>query len=65
MKKLTVRTKDSSSWDVMNPEILKGREGHHVQLGGHVYVDKNGKSTVMTWKTLKADSMESASRQNL
>ena len=33
MKKITMRTKDSSSWDVMNPAMLKGREGHHVQLG--------------------------------
>ena len=28
-----MRTKDSSSWDVMNPEALKGRESHRAQLG--------------------------------
>ena len=28
-----MRTQDSSSWHVMNREMLQGREGHHVQLG--------------------------------
>ena len=28
-----MRTKDSRRWDVMNREMLEGREGHHVQLG--------------------------------
>lgn len=32
---------DQKSWDVMNPEKLKGHEGHHVQVSAHVYSDKN------------------------
>jgi len=36
-----VSDKDGKSWDVMNPEELKGHEGHHVQLSAHVYGDKN------------------------
>ena len=36
-----VNDKDGKSWDVMNPETLKGHEGHHVQLSAHVYADKN------------------------
>jgi hypothetical protein len=32
---------DQKAWDVMNPEALKGHEGHHVQLSAHVYADKN------------------------
>ena len=36
-----VNDKDGKSWDVMNPETLKGHEGHHVVLKAHVYADKN------------------------
>jgi hypothetical protein len=51
--KLTfVNDKDSKSWDVMNPEELKGHEGHHVQLSAHVYADKNS-IHVMSVKMLK------------
>jgi hypothetical protein len=40
--KLTfVSDKDQKAWDVMNPEALKGHEGHHVELSAHVYADKN------------------------
>jgi hypothetical protein len=40
--KLTfVADKDMKSWDVMNPEALKGHEGHHVVVSAHVYADKN------------------------
>jgi hypothetical protein len=28
------------SWDVVNPETLKGHVGHHVELSAHVYKDK-------------------------
>jgi hypothetical protein len=28
------------SWDVINPETLKGHVGHHVQVSAHVYPDK-------------------------
>lgn len=51
--KLTfVNDKDQKSWDVMNPEALKGHEGHHVQLSAHVYADKNA-IHVMSVKMLK------------
>ena len=31
---------DQKSWDIMNPEAVKGHEGHHVELSAHVYADK-------------------------
>lgn len=43
---------DQKSWDVMNPEKLKGHEGHHVQVSAHVYADKNS-IHVMSVKMLK------------
>jgi hypothetical protein len=51
-----VNDKDGKSWDVMNPEELKGHEGHHVQLSAHVYADKNAVH-VMSVKMLKGDAM--------
>jgi Spy/CpxP family protein refolding chaperone len=36
-----VNDADQKIWDVMNPETLKGHEGHHVQLSAHVYADKS------------------------
>jgi len=47
-----VSDKDMKSWDVMNPEALKGHEGHHVQVSAHVYADKNA-IHVMSVKMLK------------
>jgi pentapeptide MXKDX repeat protein len=32
---------DKKSWDIVNPEAVKGHEGHHVTLTAHVYADKN------------------------
>jgi hypothetical protein len=53
--KLTfVNDADQKSWDVMNPETLKGHEGHHVQLSAHVYADKNS-IHVMKVKMLKQE----------
>jgi membrane protein implicated in regulation of membrane protease activity len=40
------------SWDVVNPETLKGHVGHHVELSAHVYKDK-GQIHVMTVTMLK------------
>jgi len=51
-----VNDKDGKSWDVMNPEELKGHDGHHVQLSAHVYADKNS-IHIMSVKMLKGDSM--------
>jgi hypothetical protein len=36
-----VADQDNKALDVMNPEALKGHEGHHVEGGVHVYADKN------------------------
>jgi predicted lipoprotein with Yx(FWY)xxD motif len=55
-----VNDKDGKSWDVMNPEELKGHEGHHVQLSAHVYSDK-GQIHVMSVKMLKGGSMSNDS----
>ena len=52
-----VNDKDGKSWDVMNPEELKGHDGHHVQLSAHVYADKNS-IQVMSVKMVKGDSMK-------
>jgi hypothetical protein len=52
-----VNDKDGKSWDVMNPETLKGHEGHHVELSAHVYADKM-QIHVMSVKMMKGgDSM--------
>jgi hypothetical protein len=53
--KLTfVSDNDQKSWDVANPEALKGHEGHHVEVSAHVYADK-GQIHVMSVKMLKAN----------
>jgi hypothetical protein len=55
--KLTfVSDKNKKSWDVANPEALKGHEGHHVEVSAHVYADK-GQIHVMSVKMLKTDKM--------
>jgi hypothetical protein len=55
-----VNDKDGKSWDVMNPEELKGHEGHHVQLSAHVYADKNS-IHIMSVKMLKAETKSEGS----
>jgi hypothetical protein len=56
-EKLTfVADKDQKSWDVVNPEALKGHEGHHVEVSAHVYADK-GAIHVMNLKMLKDKGM--------
>ena len=53
--KLTfVSDTDQKAWEVMNPDALKGQEGHRVQLSAHVYADK-GTIHVMSVKALKTD----------
>jgi hypothetical protein len=52
-----VNDKDGKSWEVMNPEELKGHEGHHVQLSAHVYADKNS-IHIMSVKMLKGGAMK-------
>jgi hypothetical protein len=50
---------DQKSWEVMNPEKLKGHEGHHVQLRAHVYEDKDS-IHVMSVKMLGAEKEKSS-----
>jgi hypothetical protein len=47
-----VADKGMKSWDVMNPETLRGHEGHHVELSAHVSANKNA-IHVMNVKMLK------------
>jgi hypothetical protein len=61
-KTVFVNDKDGKSWDVMNPDKLKGHEGHHVQLSAHVYADKDS-IHVMSIKMLKGDKMGSSMSQ--
>jgi hypothetical protein len=57
-----VNDKDEKSWEIMNPEAVKGHEGHHVSLSAHVYADKGQihvmKVTMMKEKTAKDDTMK-------
>lgn len=39
--KMFMSDKDSKNWTIVNPEAVKGHEGHHVVLTAHVYPDKN------------------------
>ena len=39
--KTFVSDKDGKSWTIVNPDAIKGHEGHHVVLNAHVYPDKN------------------------
>ncbi len=39
--KMFVSDKDNKSWTINNPEALKGHEGHHVTVKGHLDADKN------------------------
>jgi pentapeptide MXKDX repeat protein len=35
-----VSDKDGKTWTIINPDAVKGHEGHHVVLNAHVYPDK-------------------------
>lgn len=50
--KMFVSDKDSKSWTIVNPDAVKGHEGHHVILTAHVYPDK-GEVHVMSLKMAK------------
>jgi len=39
--KMFVNDSDKKSWEIVNPDAVKGHEGHHVILTAHVYPDKN------------------------
>jgi hypothetical protein len=36
-----VSDSDQKSWEIVNPDAVKGHDGHHVQVSAHVYADKN------------------------
>lgn len=50
--KMFVADKDGKSWTIVNPEAVKGHEGHHVVLNAHVYPDKM-EVHVMSLKMMK------------
>ncbi len=47
--------KDQKSWTIVNPDAVKGHEGHHVKLNAHIYADKDQvhvmKVSMMTGKS--------------
>src|SRR5690242_6939615 len=47
-----VNDADQKQWEIVNPDAIKGHEGHHVQVSAHVYADKNS-IHVMSVKMLK------------
>lgn len=51
-----VADSDQKAWDIMNPEAVKGHEGHHVELSAHVYADKMA-IHVMKVKMMKEGKM--------
>jgi hypothetical protein len=51
-----VSDKDGKSWKIVNPDAVKGHEGHHVILTAHVYADK-GEVHVMSLK-MASDTMK-------
>jgi hypothetical protein len=54
-KTVFVADKDQKSWEIINPDAVKGHEGHHVEVSAHVYADK-GQIHVMSVKMLKSKS---------
>jgi hypothetical protein len=56
-----VADKDGKSWKIINPDAVKGHEGHHVILNAHVYTDK-GEVHVMSLKMV-SDNMKNNSMQ--
>ena len=51
-----VADSDQKAWDIMNPEAVKGHEGHHVEVSAHVYADKMA-IHVMKVKMMKDSKM--------
>jgi hypothetical protein len=58
-KTVFVADKDQKSWEIINPDAVKGHEGHHVEVSAHVYADK-GQIHVMTVKMLKSKGEKSS-----
>ncbi len=51
-----VADEGGKSWAVMNPETLKGHDGHHVEVSAHIYADKDA-IHVMSVKMAKKGDM--------
>jgi len=58
-----VADKDGKTWTIINPDAVKGHEGHHVVLNAHVYADK-GEVHVMSLKMAKSNGMKSDTMQH-
>ncbi|SRR5712691_4960998 len=56
--------KDSKSWTVTNPEVLKGHEGHEVHLKAHVDDTKN-EIHVVSVKMGKAEMKEATKKDEI
>jgi pentapeptide MXKDX repeat protein len=56
--KTFVSDKDGKTWNIVNPEVVKGHEGHHVALKAHVNPDKD-QVHVMSLKMVKDTAMKS------
>jgi pentapeptide MXKDX repeat protein len=56
--KTFISDKDGKSWTIVNPDAVKGHEGHHVALKAHVNADK-GEVHVMSLKMAKDTAMKS------
>jgi hypothetical protein len=55
--------KDKKSWKLVNPEAVKGHEGHHVKLNAHFYPDK-GEAHVMSVSMQTGKSAKGASKKD-
>jgi pentapeptide MXKDX repeat protein len=57
-----VGDKDGKNWTIINPEAVKGHEGHHVTLKAHVNADKM-EVHVMSLKMAKDKGMKSDNKK--
>jgi len=57
-KTVFVSDKDQKSWEIINPDAVKGHEGHHVEVSAHIYADKN-QIHVMSVKMMKSKEKSS------
>jgi hypothetical protein len=56
--------KDKKSWKLVNPEAVKGHEGHHVKLNAHFYPDK-GEAHVMSLSMKTGDDMKDMKKDEM
>ncbi len=53
-----VADKGQKSWTIVNPEAVKGHEGHHVKLNAHVYADKGEVHVMKVSMMVEGSKME-------